>query len=143
MRFVCQNFGLSDLQRRGLTPQEAPLEALQLDIEAELAIWEQGRVVWSEGAFPVAELAYQLALWLKDPAADREDFALESMQAEEGVIRIVNIGGGWRVGSNFTPNFWTSPVTWDVLVEAIRHFDRSVRAGVASMGIEPSFLPEP
>lgn len=33
------------------------------------------------------------------------------MQAEEGVIRIVNTGGGWRVGSLFTPDFWTSPVT--------------------------------
>jgi hypothetical protein len=32
------------------------LEVLLLDIEAELSIWEQGRVVWSEEAFPVAEL---------------------------------------------------------------------------------------
>jgi hypothetical protein len=143
MRFVCQNIGLSDLQRRGLTPQEAPLEVLLLDIEAELSLWEQGRVVWSEEAFPVAELACQLVPWLHGPAADREDFALESMQAEEGVIRIVNTGGGWRVGSILTPDFWTSPVTWDALVEAIGQFDRSVRAGVASMGIEPSFLPEP
>ncbi|MER6184233.1 hypothetical protein [Streptomyces sp. NPDC001652] len=143
MRFVCQNFGLSDLQGRGLTPQEAPLEVLLLDIEAELSILEQGRVVWSERAFPVAELAYRLQLWLHGPAADREDFALESMQAEEGVIRIVNTGGGWRVGFVSAPDFWTSPVTWDALVKAIRQFDRSVRAGVASMGIEPSFLPEP
>ncbi|MFD3842860.1 hypothetical protein ACFWWC_42570 [Streptomyces sp. NPDC058642] len=116
---------------------------LLLDLEAEFSIWEQGRVVWSEGASPVAELAYQLALWVQGPAVAREDFALESMQAEEGVIRIVNTGGGWRVGSTFTPDLWTSPVTWDVLVEAIRQFVRSVRAGVASMGIEPSFLAEP
>ncbi|WP_327722377.1 hypothetical protein OG381_04045 [Streptomyces sp. NBC_00490] len=116
---------------------------LLLDIEAELSIWEQGRVVWSEGTFPVAELAYRLALWLQGPAAGREDFAFESMQAEEGVIRIVNTGEGWRVGSIFTPDFWTSPVTWDALAEAIGQFDRSVRAGVASMGVEPSFLLEP
>lgn len=62
MRFVCGGFGLSDLLRRGLAPHEAPLEVRLLDIEAELSIWEAGRVVWSEGAFPVAELAYHLAL---------------------------------------------------------------------------------
>ncbi|GHH18835.1 hypothetical protein [Streptomyces rubradiris] len=62
MRFVCRNFGLSDLPRRGLTPREAPLEVLLLDVEAELSIWQQGRVVWSEEAFPAAELAYHLAL---------------------------------------------------------------------------------
>ncbi|MFI6009367.1 hypothetical protein ACIBAG_11120 [Streptomyces sp. NPDC051243] len=143
MRFVCQNFGLSDLPRRGLTPQEAPLAVLLLDIEAELSIREQGRVVWSEEAFPVAELAYHLALWLQSPAAGREDFELDSMQAEKGLIRIVNSDDGWRVGSILNPEFWTFPTTWDVLEAAIKHFDRSVREGVAAMGIEPAFIPEP
>ncbi|MEU2437441.1 hypothetical protein ACFY9A_19105 [Streptomyces rubradiris] len=143
MRFVCRNFGLSDLPRRGLTPQEAPLEVLLLDIEAEFSIWEQGRVVWSEEAFPAAELAYDLALWLQRPTAAQEDFQLDSMQAEEGLIRIVNSVDGWRVGSILTPDFWTAPVTWDVLVAAIKRFDRSVREGVAAMGIEPAFIPEP
>ncbi|MFI1768948.1 hypothetical protein ACH41H_43920 [Streptomyces sp. NPDC020800] len=50
------------MPRRGLTPQEAPLAVLLLDIEAELSIWEQGRAVWSGEQFPVAELAYHLAL---------------------------------------------------------------------------------
>ncbi|CAL9280168.1 DUF7878 domain-containing protein [Streptomyces sp. SudanB182_2057] len=143
MRFVCRNFGLSDLPQRGLTPQEAPLEVLLLDIEAEFSIWEQGRVVWSEEAFPVTELAYDLALWLQRPTAGEEDFQLDSMQAEEGLIRIVNSVDGWRVGSVFTPDFWTAPVTWDVLVAAIEQFDRSVREGVAAMGIDPAFIPEP
>jgi hypothetical protein len=143
VRFVCRNFGLADLPRRGLTPQEAPLAVLLLDIEAELSIWEQGRMVWSEEAFPVAELAYHLAFWLRSAAAGHEDFELDSMQAEEGLIRIVNCGGGWRVGSIFTPDFWTSPVTWDVLAAAIKQFDRSVREGVATMGIDPAFIPEP
>ncbi|MCF1599589.1 DUF7878 domain-containing protein [Streptomyces muensis] len=116
---------------------------LLLDIEAELSIWEQERMVWSQGAFPVAELAYHLALWLQSPATGHEDFELDSMQAEDGLIRIVNTDGGWRVGSIFTPDLWTAPVTWDVLVEAVKQFDRSVRAGVASRGIDPSFIPEP
>lgn len=73
MRFGCRNFGLSDLPRRGLTPQEAPLAVLLLDIEAELSIWEEGQMVWSEEAFPVAELAYHLALWLQSSNAGQED----------------------------------------------------------------------
>ncbi len=86
MRFTCHNFGLSDLPRRGLAPHEAPVEVLLLDIEAELSIWEDGRVVWSEEAFPVAELAYHWALWLQSPGAgrDRGSFELVSMQADPG-----------------------------------------------------------
>ncbi|MEV0278897.1 hypothetical protein AB0I22_21280 [Streptomyces sp. NPDC050610] len=143
MRFVCRNFGLSDLPQRGLTPQEAPLAVLLLDIEAELSVWEQGRMVWSEEAFPVAELAYHLALWLQRSAGGHEDFELDSMQAEEGLIRIVNSADGWRVGSILTPDMWTSPVTWGALASAIKQFDRSVREGVAAMSIDPTFIPEP
>lgn len=68
--------------RERMVPQtrwakEAPLAVLLLDIEAELSIWEQGRMVWSEEAFPVAELAYHLTLrqlaplfGISKPAAD-------------------------------------------------------------------------
>ncbi|MEU7281553.1 hypothetical protein AB0A69_22665 [Streptomyces sp. NPDC045431] len=143
MRFVCRNFGLSDLPRRGLTPGEAPAEVLLLDIEAELSIRESGREVWSEEAFPVAELAYHLALWLRSPDAGHADFALDSMQAEPGLIRMVNSAEGWRIGSDFSPDFWTAPVAWGVLVAEIKRFDRSVREGVAAMGIDPAFIPEP
>ncbi|WP_245173242.1 hypothetical protein [Streptomyces aureus] len=141
MQIVCRNFELSDLPRRGLTPQEAPLEVLLLDIEAELSLWEQGRKVWSEAAFPVAELTYHLALWLQSPSAGHEAFGLDSMQAEEGMIRIVHSDGGWRIGSTLTPGFWTSPVAWKVLVAEIRHFDQTVREGIAAMGIDPAFIP--
>ncbi|MFE4547958.1 hypothetical protein [Streptomyces sp. NPDC056785] len=143
MRFVCRTFGLSDLPRRGLTPREAPLEVLLLDIEAELSLWEHGREVWSEQHFPVAELAHHLARWLRSPEAGREDFALDSMQAEQGLLRFVNSDEGWRVGSVLTPDFWTSPVPWDVLATQIKQLDGALREGVAAMGIEPTFLSEP
>ncbi|MGW2600298.1 DUF7878 domain-containing protein [Streptomyces klenkii] len=142
MRIVCRNFGLSDLPRRGLTPQEAPLAVLLLDIEAELSLWEGGRAVWSEEAFPVAEPAYHLALWLRVPDTDRESFELDSMQADPGLIRMVSWDEGWRIGSSITPDFWTTPVTWDVLAAGIKQFVASVRDGVAALGIEPVFLPE-
>ncbi|MFF8694831.1 hypothetical protein ACF08W_21765 [Streptomyces sp. NPDC015144] len=143
MQFVCRNFGLSDLPRRGLTQQEVPLEVLLLDIEAEMSIWEDGRPVWSEEAFPVAELAHHLALWLHSPNVGRQDFQLDSMQAEPGLIRIVRSDEGWRAGSVCTPDFWASPVAWDVLVAAIERFDRSVREGTAALGIDPAFIPKP
>ncbi|MER7483892.1 hypothetical protein ABTX60_40695 [Streptomyces sp. NPDC126510] len=60
------------------------------------------------------------------------------MQAEEGLIRIVNSDDGWRVGSVLTPVFWTSPVAWDALVTAIKEFDRSVREGLAALGVDPA-----
>jgi RimJ/RimL family protein N-acetyltransferase len=142
VRFVCRDFGLSDLPRRGLAPHEAPLEVLLLDIEAELSIWEDGRVVWSEEAFPVAELAYHLALWIQRPGAGREDFELDSMQAEPGLVRIMHSDEGWRIGSILAPEFWTSPVAWDVLVAAIKQFDRSVREGIRALGMDPAFLPQ-
>lgn len=142
MRFVCRNFGLSDLPRRGLTPGEAPPEVLLLDVEAELSIREAGRTLWAEAAFPVAELAYHLALWLRSPDAGEADFELDSMQADPGLIRIVAAEAGWRIGSAVTPDFWTAPVTWDVLVAEIERFDRSVRAGIAAMGVDPAFIPE-
>ncbi|MER7485665.1 hypothetical protein ABTY20_07065 [Streptomyces sp. NPDC126497] len=116
---------------------------LLLDIEAELSIWDQGWTVWSEEQFPVAEPAYHLALWLRSPNAGHEGFALDSMQAEEGMIRIVNSGRGRRIGSTLTPDFWTTPVGWDVLVSEIMHFGRSVRGGVAAMGVDAAFIPEP
>ncbi|MFD7530565.1 hypothetical protein ACFV8E_23715 [Streptomyces sp. NPDC059849] len=90
----------------------------------------------------MAELAYHLARWIQSPVAGQEGFRFDSMQADTGLIRIAGHDGGWRIGSDFAPDFWTSPVAWDVLVVEIKQFDRSVREGVAAMGIEPSFVPE-
>ncbi|WP_406177329.1 hypothetical protein [Streptomyces sp. NBC_00996] len=84
----------------------------------------------------MAELASHLTLWLQSPAADQEDFELDSIQAEPGPIPIVSSDEGRWVGSIVTPDVWTSLVAWDVLVAEIKQFDRSVREGVAAMGIE-------
>jgi hypothetical protein len=143
MRFICRNFGVSDLLRRGLTPSEAPLEVLLLDIDAELTVWDNEHVLWSEEMFPVAELAYWLMHWLQSPDAGIRDFELDSMSAEPGLIWIVRSDEGWRVGSNMEPDVWTSPVAWDLLVAEIRQFVRSVREGAVELGIDSAFIPEP
>ncbi|MFI6518004.1 hypothetical protein ACIBF1_20780 [Spirillospora sp. NPDC050679] len=140
MRFSYRDIGLPDLLRRGIKPDEAPVEVLLLDIEAEFSLWDNGQVLWSLEAFPVAELAHHLALWLQGPSAERKDFELDSMQADPGLIRLVSGAEGWRVGSILVPGLWSSPVVWPVLAAAAERFNRSVREGVAAMGIEPDFI---
>ncbi|WP_234376752.1 DUF7878 domain-containing protein [Streptomyces sp. CB01201] len=142
MRLVFRNIGAQDLPRRGYTPGNAPVEALLLDIEADLSIEEGGRTLWSEEFFQVAELAYELARWLQVPEEDRGNFELDSMDwAERGVIRIVRSEGGWRVGTVLEPDLWTAPMSWDDLVAEIRRFDGAVREATASLGIDPDFIP--
>lgn len=111
MRFVCRDFGLSDLPRRGLTPQEAPLEVLLLDIEAELSMWEQGQVVWREEQFPVAELAYHLALWLQSPAAAMRTSSLTRCRPRRGssASRVPTMVGGSAPSSHRTSGPHPSP----------------------------------
>lgn len=143
MRFACRNFGVSDLPRRGLAPSEAPLEVLLLDIDAELSVWDDECQLLSEEMFPVAELAYWLMHWLQSPDAEAQDFELDSMSADPGLIWIVGSEEGWRVGSHLEPDVWTSPVAWDLLANEIRGFVHSVREGVVALGIDPAFIPEP
>ncbi|MFF2013895.1 hypothetical protein ACFVWY_33195 [Streptomyces sp. NPDC058195] len=128
---------------RGLIPCEAPLEVLLLDIHAELSLWDDEYRLLCEDMFPVAELAYRLTQWLQSPDAGAGDFELESMSADPGLIRIAGSDEGWRVGSVLEPDVWTTPVAWSLLVEEIRKFVQSVRAGVGALGIDPAFIPEP
>ncbi|MBC2874674.1 hypothetical protein H7K43_06330 [Streptomyces sp. TYQ1024] len=118
------------------------MEVLLLDVEADLSVREDGRTVWAEDAFPAAELAYQLGRWLRGADADRGDFTFDSLQAEPGTLRIAEAGEGrWRVGSGLAPAWWTAPVAWDVLTTEIGRLDRSVREGLAALGVGPDVLP--
>lgn len=67
----------------------------------------------------------------------------EHSPADPGLIRILQSDEGWRLGSILTPDFWTAPVTWGVLVAAIEQFNRSVREGIDAMGIDPALHPKP
>lgn len=120
-----------------------PLEVLLLDIDAKLSVWDNECRLLSEEMFPVAELAYWLLHWLQSRDAGARDFELDSMSADPGLFWMVGSDEGWRVGSNLVPGVWTSPVTWDLLVDEIRQFVHSVREGVGALGIDPAFIPEP
>ncbi|MGW6559588.1 DUF7878 domain-containing protein [Streptomyces hydrogenans] len=141
MKFECRNFGAPDLPRRGLTASSAPLEILLVDIEADLMISDNGRIVWSEEAFPVAELAYGLARWLHLADHIREDFTFDSSYDEPGAVRIVATDEGWRVGSVFAADAQSSPVPWESLVPDLLAFIEDVRAGVGTLGVNLDFIP--
>lgn len=119
------------------------MEVLLLDIDAELSVWDDEGRLLSEEMFPVAELAYWLMHWLQTPDAGGRDFELDSTSADPGLIWIVRSEEGWHVGSSLEPGVRTSPVAWDLLVDEIKRFVHSVRAGVVALGIDPAFIPEP
>ncbi|MFF4574417.1 hypothetical protein [Streptomyces sp. NPDC001410] len=143
VKFVYENLAAQDLDRRGLRPETAPTALLLVDIEADLTIRDEGRVVMAEGLFPVAELARSLVGWLRRPAGERGDFEFDSMSyADVGEVRILGSAEGWRVGSVSEPDSWTSPVGWEVLVAEIERFVTAVRKDVVAPGAEPGLIPE-
>ncbi|MFE5795776.1 hypothetical protein ACFQ8C_24825 [Streptomyces sp. NPDC056503] len=143
MKFECRNFGTPDLPRRGLTASSAPPEILLVDIEADLVISDNGRTVWNEDMFPVAELAYDLARWLRLADGARGNFTFDSSYEQPGAVQIVATDEGWRVGSAFSADTQSSPVNWESLVPDLVAFIEDVRAGVATLGINPDFIPRP
>ncbi len=100
-------------------------------------------MVFTEGLFPVAELAHALVDWLHRPDSERCDFEFDSMSyAELDAVRITRSAEEWRVGSVFEPDIWTSPVAWEVLAAEIGQFVTSIRNDVAAIGVEPSLIPD-
>ncbi len=140
MKFEYRNVGAPDLPRRGLTASTAPPEILLVDIEADLLIGDDGRTVWSEDGFPVAELDCDLSRWLRFADGGRGDFTFDSSFDEPGAVRIVATDEGWRVGSVYSPDTYSSPATWESLVQDLVEFVEAVRAGVSALGANPDFI---
>ncbi|MFF4038676.1 hypothetical protein [Streptomyces sp. NPDC001816] len=76
VKFAYENLAAQDLDRRGLRPETAPTALLLVDIEADLTIRDEDRVVMAEGLFPVAELARSLVGWLRRPVRGCRPFPL-------------------------------------------------------------------
>jgi hypothetical protein len=142
VRFEYRNLGMPDLFRRGLRPETADLGVLLVDIEADLVLRVDGRVVFAEGAFPVAELARALAHWLHRPDGERGDFVFDSMSYQDaGEVRIVEFPEGWRIGSASEPGAWSPPIPWAVLAVAAGQYVSAVRGEVAAMGVRAGVIP--
>lgn len=139
--FACGSLGAPDLLRRGLSADSAPLAVLLLDVEADLEPRDGDRTVWSERAFPVAELARALSSWLSLPDRGRADFAFDSMAYDvPGAVRIAPDADGWRVGSVHAPGSWTSPLEWVTLRAGLVEFVETVRTGSAALGVDPDLV---
>ncbi|TJZ57515.1 hypothetical protein FCH28_06100 [Streptomyces piniterrae] len=115
---------------------------LLLSLEADLTISDDDHEIFSESDFPVAELAFHLSTWL-NTAGESDDFELDSMSADPGLVRIVKHQDGWVVGSIFEPDSWTRPVDRQTLEAEVGNFVKSVRMGLSTIGIDPHFIPEP
>ncbi len=81
-------------------PQLEDAIDLVSNLEAEIEVEVDGRIIYHEVSFPVAELAVALTQWLSVSSDARSDFEFDSMSAEElGLVWIRREGGGWRIGS--------------------------------------------
>lgn len=76
------------------------LAAVLVGVTAELEIVGDGVVIYREPDFPMAELATELARWVRDGLPAGADFELDSMSTpERGWVWVRSAAGGWRVGS--------------------------------------------
>ncbi|MGW2699033.1 hypothetical protein [Streptomyces sp. NPDC001340] len=86
VKLAYENLAAQDLERRGLCPETAPTAILLVDIEADLTIRDEDRVVMAEGLFPVAELARGLVGWLRGSAVTAVRKDVVALGAEPGLI---------------------------------------------------------
>ena len=134
MKISFQNINAADLHA-------STLADLLVNIEADLEVMDHDEVVYSERAFPVAELARELVRWKASAPIPFDDFVFHSMSFDEvGSIRILEGRLGWIVGSVFAPDKKSKPLSWADLASEIDEFVERVRAGVESLGIDPHFI---
>ncbi len=112
-----------------------------VNIEADLKISDYGEVLYSEEAFPVAELARELVRWKESDAVPSTDFRFSSLSFEgPGAILISRGETGWTVGSIFSSDRTSRSISWIELVVEIDKFVERVVKGLESLGIDPKFV---
>lgn len=112
-----------------------------VNIEADLKISDHGEVLYSEAAFPVAELARELVRWKESATAPSTDFRFSSLSFEgPGAILISRKRAGWTVSSIFSFDRKSRPISWIELVAEIDKFVGRVAKGLELLGIDPKFV---
>ncbi|MFD8540665.1 DUF7878 domain-containing protein [Streptomyces rubrogriseus] len=112
-----------------------------VNIEASIEVVDGRGVIYEEPYFPVAELARELARWVSLGEKQAPNFLFASLSFEEpGAVQILDSGSGWTVGSMFTPELKSSPVSWGEVAACIDTFVSNVRRDVLALGISPDFI---
>lgn len=128
-----------DINARDL--REVTIADLLVNVEADIELLDDGRAVYSEPYFPVAELARELARWGSLGESSAPDFYFASLSFEDpGAVRILRDRSGWVVGSVFTPEVQSARLTWTEIAASIDDFIARVRRDVADLGFDPSFI---
>ncbi|MBO0802099.1 MAG: hypothetical protein J2P25_03365 [Nocardiopsaceae bacterium] len=128
------NFNAKDLSVRALPD-------LLVHIEADLKILDRGEVIYSEVAFPVAELARELARWIASLDDGASDFAFSSMSFEEaGAVEVIATPRGWSLGSVFVPGVRSQPVAQADMVTMLNGFIARVLRDVDEIGLDSSMI---
>lgn len=102
-----------------------------LDVEADFAVQDGGRVVFAEPSFPVAELAWALGRWVPAQGEPADDFRFDSMAYDvPGAVQIIGTEDGWTIGSCFAATT-TAPHSWATVHQEVRGFVDAIKAATA------------
>jgi hypothetical protein len=114
-----------------------------VNMEADIEILDQDRIIYRERSFPVVELARELASWMAREGAEKdvEDFSFFSVSFDvDGAIEIEMFPSGWVIGSVFVPEVRSAPMPWGDLADALNQFVARVRSDVHRLGFDPDDL---
>lgn len=134
MRMLYRDFNANDLSGSTIVDY-------LVNIEAFFEVVDGREVIYSEPYFPVAELARELVCWLPLGESRAPDFRFSSLSFEDpGAVMMLRRESGWTVGSMFTPEVKSSPISWSGLTACAGDFISDVRRDVLGLGISPGSL---
>jgi hypothetical protein len=114
-----------------------------VNIEADIEVVDHDRIIYQELSFPIVELARELAAWMARDGGDKDaaEFSFSSMSFDvDGAIEIRRLLSGWVIGSVFTPEVRSAPMSWGELSNALNQFVGRVRSDVQRLGFDPDQL---
>jgi hypothetical protein len=114
-----------------------------VNMEADIEVLDQDKIIYRELSFPVVELARELASWMAREDAEKavEEFSFPSISFDvDGAIEITRLPSGWVIGSVFTPEARSAPMSCGDLADALNKFVARVRSDVHRLGFDPDDL---
>lgn len=134
-RGECMEISYSGFNARDL--RGGTIAEVLVNVEADLSLVDSSAMIYSERAFPVAELARSLSRWIASGEGGAANFSFSSMSFEDaGSINMTKEPTGWSVWSGFTPEIRSASMSWVDLEAAIRDFIARVAQDLEILGID-------